>query len=117
MDEYHGEGLRRAHLVGDLTAVAAGVLGGHRLKVKQLVPDCHPPREGTTHAAPLEGERGRPVSQALQLQRLPGLHRSVLRDRGGVRRAWGKGTQRGRGGRAEVRMGQEASQRTKETEW
>lgn len=61
------------------------------------MPGGRPPREAAAHTAPLEGEWGRPMSQALELHRLPCLHRRVLRDCGGIRRAWGW-RHRGQGG-------------------
>lgn len=74
LDQHLGKGLRGAHLVGDLAAVAARVSRARGLQAQQLVPGNSLLREDAAHPAPLVGEWGCAVSQALQLNQFPWLH-------------------------------------------
>lgn len=74
LDQHLGKGFRGAHLVGDLAAVAARVCRACGLQAQQLVPGNSLLRENATHTAPLIGEWGCAVSQALQLNQFPWLH-------------------------------------------
>lgn len=74
LDQDLSKGLRRAHPVGDLAAVAARVCRDCGLQAQQLVPGNCLLGEDAAHEAPLVGEWGRAVSQALQLKQFPWLH-------------------------------------------
>lgn len=74
LDQHLGKGLSGAHPIGDLAAVAAGICRACGLQAQQLVPGNSSFREDATHTAPLEGEWGGAMSQALQLKQLPWLH-------------------------------------------
>lgn len=89
LDQDLSKGLRGAHPVGDLAAVAARVFGDCGLQAQHLVPGNRLLGEDAAHKAPLVGERGRAVSQALQLNQVPWLRRGMFWNYGGIWRTWG----------------------------
>lgn len=84
LDQNLGKGLSRAHPVGDLAAVATRVCRARGLQAQKLISGNGPFREDAIHAAPLEGEWVCAVSQALQLNQFPWLHRGMLWNYGGI---------------------------------
>lgn len=67
LDDHLGEGLSRAHPVGDLASVSAGIFKTHWPQAQHIIPGGGPLGQAAAYAAPLESQWGCPVRQALEL--------------------------------------------------